>query len=165
MSRSGTWHIWTLMPSVGGTLGINDQLCRVSDLALGIGDHICRVLTLGKDYICRVPALGKDSSLPAHVSMFAECPNARHSAKKGSAVDGRQATLFCRVLAGHTTKTLSSARQKTLGKELFAVKIKTSVICRVLHSAKSCRLFSGFCRVLLHLAYPLFLVVMLFYRM
>jgi len=33
----------------------------------------------------------------------------------------RQATFLCRVVYGHSAKPLPSARQKTLGKEAFAV--------------------------------------------
>jgi hypothetical protein len=101
-------------------------LCRVPDLALGkepdmgtlpdgFFTECLRWLSAKMDPLPSVAGqtFGKDN-------YFAECPQG-HSAKPPSPSPGAVTAAFlCRVLSGTRQTSLPSAREKTLGKEVFA---------------------------------------------
>jgi len=75
---------------------------------------------------------------------------------------GHAPTFFCRGPSQHSEKSLQSARQKTLGKELFAVRSYTvSCLSRAAHCKHFAMCFLGFAECLRHLAKQLNPVVKL----
>ena len=121
--------LWSLHSAKAG------RLCRVlSPLHSAKAGRLCRVPPVRHSakppYLCRVPHVRHSAKPPCFFRVrhsgkragFAECPPREVLCKATVTVNWRrQATFLCRVVYGHSAKPLPSARQKTLGKEAFAV--------------------------------------------